>query len=73
MRNWMLLVVLEVIYVKVKMITVQAILFMDYTSHQKLNNIVLNDGVLLEKKTFKGLNKTSLKSNDFFTLASGEK
>jgi hypothetical protein len=36
-------------------------------------NIVLNDGVLSEKKTFKGLNKTSLKSKDFFTLACGGK
>jgi hypothetical protein len=33
--------------------------------------IVLIDGILIEKKTFKGLNKESLNSNDFFTLASG--
>jgi hypothetical protein len=35
-------------------------------------NLVLDNGILSEKKTFKGLNRVCLKSNDFFTLAAGQ-
>ena len=35
-------------------------------------NIVLNDGLLSEKSTFKGCNSNKVESKDFFALASGE-
>jgi hypothetical protein len=48
------------------------IIFGLYLAPKIKYNIVLSDGVLLEKQTFKGCNRGKVKSKDFFKLATGE-
>ena len=47
------------------------IVFGMYLGSKIKYNIVLDDGILSEKKTFKGNNREMLSSTDFFTLESG--
>jgi hypothetical protein len=48
------------------------IIFGLYLAPKIKYNIVLNDGILSEKSTFKGCNRGKVESKDFFNLATGE-